>query len=157
MDIKSVMTSAVDASSMEGINQLENKTKNAKDVEKVKKLASDFESMFMEQMLKSMRSSVQKSGLIDGGNAEDIYTSMLDSEYAKAMGGKGSNGIADMVERQLLESMGVKSVASNGLQLKRGLSSYAQNDKPALQDGQKKVTMESRANHSAPTIPKIKR
>ncbi len=157
MDIKSIVTNAVDANSLEGVSQLENKTKTAKDVEKVKKLASDFESMFMEQMLKSMRSSVQKSGLIDGGNAEEIYTSMLDSEYAKAMGNKGSNGIADMVERQLLESMGVKSVTSKDQQVRRGLSSYIQNTKPTLQEGQKPVTMESRDTQSVPTMQKIKR
>lgn len=51
----------------------------------IKQAAEDFESLFLNIVLKSMRDTVQKSGLIDGGNAEEIYSSMLDDEYAKMM------------------------------------------------------------------------
>jgi flagellar protein FlgJ len=129
VDVKAVMSSAMDATSLEGVAKLERDGKSAKDIAKVKKLAGEFEAMFMEQMLKSMRSSVQKSGLIDGGNAEEIYTSMLDSEYSKAMGGSHSNGIADMVEQQLLRSMGVKTDVASKAQALQGKKSYEQGTK----------------------------
>lgn len=111
------------------------------DIKKIKDLSKDFESVFMEQMFKTMRESVQKSGLIDGGNAEDIYRSMLDSEYAKSMATQGSTGIASMIERQLLESMGVKREFSSNLQKLVGTKSYESTQTSPLQTQSKPATM----------------
>ena len=69
-----------------------------------KKAAEDFESLFLNIVLKSMRDTVQKSGLIDGGNAEDIYRSMLDDEYSKIMAAQRHTGLADNIEEFLLNS-----------------------------------------------------
>lgn len=74
----------------------------AESAEQIKKISQDFESLFMEIVLKSMRSTVSKSGLMDGGNGEDVFRSMLDSEYAKSMAGQGPSGIAASIENQLL-------------------------------------------------------
>jgi flagellar protein FlgJ len=76
--------------------------------EKIKKLSEEFESLFLGIVLKSMRDTVPKSTLIDGGNAEDIYRSMLDTEYAQQMASQRSTGIADNVEAFLLEGSGLK-------------------------------------------------
>jgi Rod binding domain-containing protein len=92
-------------------------------------------------MFKSMRSSVQKSGLIDGGNAEEIYTSMLDSEYAKQMSQQGASGLADMIERQLLQSMGVKSASSPELMKKAAVHNYERTGGATLRPEQKEVTI----------------
>lgn len=141
MDVKAAMGSALDASTMGRAEGLELRGKTERDINKVKKLATDFEAMFMEQMLKGMRSSVQKSGLIDGGNAEEIYTSMLDSEYAKNMASQRNGGISEMIERQLLQSMGVKSDASAIGAGKRAMHVYERAVRPTLQDAQKTVTI----------------
>jgi flagellar protein FlgJ len=142
MNISPLQNSAIDFASNGKAEALESKTKQAKDIGKIRKLAEDFEAMFVEQMLKGMRTSVQKSGLIDGGNAEEIYTSMLDSEYAKTMAGQRSTGLADLVERQLLQSMGVKSDISANSYKKNALRSYDKISGSPLQDGSKPVTME---------------
>ena len=68
----------------------------------IAKLAEEFESIFTEIVLKSMRETVPDKGLIDGGNGEDVFRSMLDSEYAKSMAVQRRSGIADALERQLL-------------------------------------------------------
>jgi murein DD-endopeptidase MepM/ murein hydrolase activator NlpD len=52
-------------------------------------------------MFKSMRETIGKSELFHGGNAEDIYTSMLDAELSKNMAQAGGIGLADMLLRQL--------------------------------------------------------
>lgn len=145
MDVKATLNGAMDASSQGQLDSLERLGKQAKDIGKIKKLAADFEAMFTEQMLKGMRTSVQKSGLIDGGNAEEIYTSMLDSEYAKNMTTHSSTGLADMVERQLLESMGVKSDISRKLNKRGAIHSYEKVARPTLQEATKPVTMDSLA------------
>lgn len=84
----------------------------------IKKLSEEFESIFLGLVLKSMRESVQKSGLIDGGNAENIYRSMLDDEYAKQMAAQHHTGLADQIANFLSgqsELQGHKAYRGQGL------------------------------------------
>lgn len=67
----------------------------------LKRAVADFESLFINQMFKSMRETIGKSELFHGGKAEDIYTSMLDAELSKNMAQAGGIGLADMLMRQL--------------------------------------------------------
>jgi Rod binding domain-containing protein len=61
----------------------------------------EFESIFVNMMLKEMRGTVEKSGLIDGGQAEDIFSDMLYDEYAKSMTKAAGFGLADAVYVEL--------------------------------------------------------
>jgi len=61
----------------------------------------EFESIFVNMMLKEMRGTVEKSGLIDGGQAEDIFSDMLYDEYAKDMTKAAGFGLADAVYVEL--------------------------------------------------------
>jgi len=83
------------------------------ELRKIRELSNDFESIFLEIVLKSMRDTVPKDGLMSGGNAEDIYRSMLDSEYAKNMAQQRVTGIADQIERFMLQSLGKESSRDN--------------------------------------------
>ncbi|OGP15042.1 MAG: hypothetical protein A2052_05040 [Deltaproteobacteria bacterium GWA2_54_12] len=67
----------------------------------LKRAVADFESLFINQMFKSMRETIGKSELFHGGKAEDIYSSMLDAELSKNMAQAGGIGLADMLMRQL--------------------------------------------------------
>ncbi len=60
-----------------------------------------FETLFVEQMLSSMRKTVPDSGLIKKGFADDVQTSMLDQAIAEAVGKQGRMGIAQSLYRQL--------------------------------------------------------
>ncbi|GAB1431800.1 hypothetical protein MASR2M29_04250 [Spirochaetota bacterium] len=64
----------------------------------------EFESIFINMMLKEMRSTVQKTGLIDGGQAEDIFSDLLYDEYAKDMAKMSGFGLADAVYLELVKS-----------------------------------------------------
>jgi Rod binding domain-containing protein len=68
---------------------------------KLYKVSQEFEAIFIKQMLNVMRKSVNKTGLMDGGMAEEIFEDMLYDEYAQNMAKSGSFGIADMIYRQL--------------------------------------------------------
>lgn len=72
-----------------------------KELEKLKAACSDFESIFMNQMLKEMRKTVNKSKFIHGGQAEEIFSDMLDQEKSKEM----SVGIGDVLYKQLERSI----------------------------------------------------
>jgi murein DD-endopeptidase MepM/ murein hydrolase activator NlpD len=67
---------------------------------KLKEACKQFESIFTYEMLKSMRNSIQKCDLFSGGQAEEVYQSMLDQELSKNMAGNGSNSIADLLYQQ---------------------------------------------------------
>lgn len=69
---------------------------------RLSKACADFESIFVEQLFKTMRASVPETGLLDGGRAEEIYTGMLDQQIAHEMAhGKGSLGLAHQMNGRL--------------------------------------------------------
>lgn len=76
------------------------KTGNQKD-EALKKACRDFESVFTYQLLKSMRSTIDKCDLFHGGQGEEIYESLLDQELSKTIAGGGSNSLSEFLYRQL--------------------------------------------------------
>ena len=61
----------------------------------------DMESLFLSYLLKEMRATVDKSGFISGGKAEEIFTSLLDVEYSKQMSSAGGIGLASLLLKQL--------------------------------------------------------
>ena len=75
---------------------------------RLREACNDFEAIFIKQMLKSMRQTIDKGGLMDGGFAQETYEDMLDDEYAKKIAGAARLGVADMLYRQL--SQGVNTV-----------------------------------------------
>ena len=64
-------------------------------------VCQDFESIFIKQMLNVMRKTVHKSGLMDGGMAEEIFEDMLYEKYALKMARSGQFGISDMLYKEL--------------------------------------------------------
>ncbi len=69
--------------------------------EKIKKLAKEFESIYMSQLLKAMRSTIHKEGIISGGMAEDIFTGMLDEQFAREMAYSQKGGLSQAIVEQL--------------------------------------------------------
>jgi len=71
------------------------------DDESIKKACSEFESLFISQLLKEMRTTIPKSGFISGGKSEEIYTSMLDAQIAKNIAFNREIGISSLIRSQL--------------------------------------------------------
>ncbi len=69
---------------------------------KLKKAIEDFEAIFINQMLKSMRSTIVKSGLIDESNSEKIYTSLMDAELSKFIAADSGIGLYEVLSSQLI-------------------------------------------------------
>lgn len=91
------------------------------DAASLKKSSKEFEAIFVEIMLKSMRDSIPDSGFMDGGNGEKIFQSMLDSEYSRILASKQSSGLAKSIEQQLLNaSEGLRT----SMQQNVGVGSY---------------------------------
>ncbi len=82
-----------------------------KEAAAAKKVAREFESLFVGMMLKSMRETVGKDGMTGGGHGEETYRGLLDQEYANAIAGQGTIGLAGIIEQQLLRQQGVAGQA----------------------------------------------
>src|SRR5690606_22104423 len=65
----------------------------------IREAANQFEALFMQQLLKSMRAAIPRSGLLEGPG-QSTYESMLDSQLAQSVGGQ-PGGLADILVRQL--------------------------------------------------------
>lgn len=74
-----------------------------RDPEKLKKTAQQFEAVYIQQMFKEMRKTIPDDGLIERGNADDIYTQFQDAEAAKIMAEQGGIGLAERMVQQLLD------------------------------------------------------
>lgn len=69
--------------------------------ERLQQVATEFESLFVKQMLDSMRDTLnEEDDLLSGGFAEDVFEDMLYDEYARKIAATGSLGIADLITRQ---------------------------------------------------------
>ncbi len=84
------------------------------DSEKGMKLASrEFAGMFLGQMLKNMRSTVDISDFMNGGQAEQIFQGMLDDEWARNIAYSGElEGDSKSFAGMVYDSMKRNSAAS---------------------------------------------
>ena len=71
------------------------------DTIKTREACKEFESLFLNYLLKEMRATIPKSGLFDGGPAEEIYTSMFDEGLSKKLAQHGGIGLAKIIEDNL--------------------------------------------------------
>lgn len=76
-------------------------TVSGEDPEAIKKAAQEFESLFVHQLFKSMRATIPKGGLTDAGFGGEVFTDMLDQEYAQTASRTGQIGMADLIAGQL--------------------------------------------------------
>lgn len=76
------------------------KTKADND-QRLKLMASEFTSILLKQMFKSMRETIPESKLIDGGFSEDVFTDMLDTEISKNGSSQQMNELSQLLYRQL--------------------------------------------------------
>jgi len=81
------------------------KTQAAKDGKgSVKEAARQLESLFMQELMKSMRSTTMDTGMLENG-ATEMGANMLDQQYATKMTGM-PGGLSEAIIRQLEKQMG---------------------------------------------------
>ncbi|MFC7514194.1 flagellar assembly peptidoglycan hydrolase FlgJ [Herbaspirillum sp. GCM10030257] len=86
---------AIDAKGVESLRQ----SARQKSPEALKEAAKQFEALFMNMIMKSMREASPKDDLFDNDQTR-MYTSMLDQQISQNMASRGV-GLADMLVRQL--------------------------------------------------------
>ena len=80
--------------------------------EAIKKVSKQFEAMFLQMMLKSMRDATPKSGLLDS-SATETFEQMHDQQLVQQMSEQGSIGIGKMVEQYIRRSLSLREAQSH--------------------------------------------
>jgi murein DD-endopeptidase MepM/ murein hydrolase activator NlpD len=83
--------------------------------EALKKVAQEFESLFISYLLKVMRETIEESGLTEGGFGKGIYTDLFDQEMSRSVAQTGGLGISDMIYRRMAPEI-AKNKQSNGIE-----------------------------------------
>lgn len=79
----------------------------------MRKAAEGLEAAFTEQMVKSMRDTVEPSEFSLRNNASDIYQGMLDTEYAETAARANSLGLSEQIVDYWLRSQGQPTYNNN--------------------------------------------
>jgi flagellar protein FlgJ len=100
MDAPGVDALAVDARSLDAL-----RAQAKADPDKaLKQAAAQFESLFMQMLLKSMRQTLPQQGPFDNDTTR-TYTALLDQQLSQGLSGKGL-GLAEAMARQLARASG---------------------------------------------------
>ncbi len=92
-------TPAINALDPRGLSNLQRLTKS-NDPKALKAAAQQFEALFLQMVLKSMRDATPREGLMDSDQSR-MYESLLDQQLAQVMSSKKGVGLADVIARQL--------------------------------------------------------
>ena len=87
---------AIDSQSLDA---LRTQAKQAPD-KALEKAAKQFEAVFMNMLMKSMRDATPQDGMFDSEQTK-MFSSMLDQQLAQSVGGSHGIGLADMMVKQL--------------------------------------------------------
>ena len=77
------------------------KAKLTKDESKLYDSCVEMESLLWKQMLNTMKKTINKTKLLDGGQTEEIFTDFLYDEYATNMAKNSNSKISETLFRQL--------------------------------------------------------
>ncbi|MFC7287747.1 flagellar assembly peptidoglycan hydrolase FlgJ [Herminiimonas glaciei] len=107
---------AIDAKGLESLKQ--SARQNSPD--SLKAAAKQFEALFMNMIMKSMREASPQDGILDNQQTK-MYTSMLDQQLSQNMASRGV-GLADVLIRQLSSNQMATAVTPDGADAGKELS-----------------------------------
>ena len=106
---KPAIVNPIQQSSMERVihlSKMKNSSLNSSTA--LRKVAEELEGLFISQMINHMFKGIKTDGLTGGGNGEAMFRDLLVQEYGKAISKSSGIGLADSIERQLLQRQEVK-------------------------------------------------
>ena len=86
---------------LKGLPDAKGKTDNAR----LREASNEFEAIFIQQMLKTMRKTSLESNFIKKSEGEKIFRSMLDEHYAILSAKSGRLGLGEMIYQQLKSNL----------------------------------------------------
>lgn len=87
--------------------------KRARDLKKIEEAATDFEAVFMSEMIKPMFENISTEAPFGGGKGEEVFRGFLIQEYGKQLASGHSIGLADTVKAEMIKLQEAQSNASS--------------------------------------------
>ena len=81
----------------------------AKQRKALERQATEFEAVYLSEMLKPMFQGLRNDGPCGGGFGEDVGRSLQIQEFGKAIARNGGVGLADAVRKELLAAQETRS------------------------------------------------
>ena len=115
-------TGPINALDPRGVAKLKSLTKT-NDPAALKAAAQQFEALFLQLVLKSMREATPREGLFDSDQSR-MYESLLDQQLSQVLASKKGTGLAEVIERQLRRTGDPETSFPDGLPLSAPTRSY---------------------------------
>jgi len=103
MDISSTLTKAQFSTAGQKPTPVTEANAKQMNQAQVRKAAEDVEAFFISMVFETMFSGIKTDGEFGGGQGEKVFRSMMIQEYGKATAKAGGFGIADAVQREMLQ------------------------------------------------------
>ena len=84
------------------------------DAEAARAAAEEFEAVFVSQMLEHMFAGIRTDGPFGGGQGEEMFRSLMLTEYGRMIARSGGLGVADQVMSEILR---IQEVQADGGQV----------------------------------------
>ncbi len=88
----------------ESFHRILEQARKEKDDKRLREACEEMEAIFVNMMLKRMRDTVSRGGLIPESAGEEMFRSMLDEELARKVSDGRGIGIAEMLYKQLSQN-----------------------------------------------------
>jgi flagellar protein FlgJ len=72
------------------------------DEKRLEKACQEFESIFIHQMMKTMRQTVPQTGFMGEGTERNIFQALFDEEMSKTIGKSGRLGLGKVIYNQMM-------------------------------------------------------
>lgn len=99
------MNLTIDPRAVQSADNLKNKVNDpkAQELQRLRKSCRDFETIYINEMYKTMRKTVPDAGLFEKDMADTLYQEMLDMEMARQTAAGDGMGIGKAMYEQLKE------------------------------------------------------
>jgi len=90
------------------------KVQSEKDDKKLREACQELEAVFVNQLLRQMRATVPRGGILEESTGSQIYREMLDEEYSKLIAkSPGNLGIGEMLYKQLKRDIATQELQTS--------------------------------------------
>ena len=101
IDLSSTLQSVTNSDDGEAFKAALESAQASQDDSAVKEVCQQFESLFINMLLKQMRQTIEDGGITEKSQARSTFEGMLDEEMATQIAKGGGLGIADMMAKAL--------------------------------------------------------
>jgi len=95
---------------------------------KLMKACTDFEALFVAQILKSMRQTIPQTGILGKGLGKDIYQDLMDQELSQKLAQSKGFGLGKKLYNQMLKREEKTHLVSKGGQVFKPLINVPRGD-----------------------------